>query len=64
MRITRRNEHDGLQPPAVLVGKASTYPSTVLYHEGEACFQSLVPGTSPGMWFCEGGSDKGQQEAR
>ena len=43
---------------------ASTYPSEVLCHEGEACFQCPVPGTSPGMWFCTCSSDKGQQEAR
>lgn len=59
MTVTQRNVRDDLQPPAVQVGMASTYPSEVLCHEGEACFQCPVPGTSPGTWFCEGSSDKG-----
>lgn len=62
-RCSRNQGREGLQPPAVRVEMASTYPREVLCHEGEACFQCPVPGTSPGMWFGEGGSDKGQQEA-
>lgn len=32
--VTQRNVRDDLQPPAVQVGMASTYPSEVLCHEG------------------------------